>query len=292
MAVVAVDPGHVDGPGVYEMTADEYHADPVPGGSLSSSGARKLLPPSCPALFQYERENGQPPKREFDLGHAAHQLVLGAGPEIVVVNEKDWRKKAAQAAQAEARANGDVPLLTAEYEQVQAMAAALQEHPVARALFDPDHGRPERTLIWRDDPTRVVRRARFDWLPEITAGRRLIIPDYKTCHSANPDALAKAVHQFGYHQQADFYRSGAIALGLAGEDTAFVFVCQEKNPPYLVTIVELDHVAMRIGAIRNRRALQLYAQCTASGRWPAYSDGIELLSLPPWAEVVEGEHLT
>ena len=70
-----------------------------------------------------------------------------------------------------------------------------------------------------------------------------------------------------------------------------MFVCQEKAPPYLVTIIELDATAMRIGAIRNRRALQVFAHCTSTGHWPAYEEGIALVSLPPWAEIEEGEHL-
>lgn len=276
-------------PGVYQMDADTYHADPVAGGSLSSSGARRLLPPSCPAKFRYEQENGTPPKREFDLGHAAHRLVLGAGPEFEVIDAADYRSKAARQQRDEARQAGRVPLLKAEHEQVKAMAEALRQHPVASALFTPGRGNPEQTLVWRDGPTGVMRRARFDWLPPERG--RLIIPDYKTCHSADPEALRKAVHQHGYHQQADWYRAGAQALGLAGDDCAFVFVCQEKTPPYLVTIVELDATAMRIGAIRNRRAIDIYAHCRATGIWPAYVDGIALLSLPPWAEQEEGEHL-
>lgn len=276
------------GPGIYEMSDQEYHADPVPGGSLSSSGARLLLPPSCPARFHYQREHGQPPAEHFDIGHAAHRLVLGVGPELVEVQASDWRTKAAREQAAAARARNAVPLLSDELERVKQMADALALHPIARALFDPDRGRPEQTLIWRDGPSRVMRRARFDWLPDAGPGR-MIIPDYKTCRSADPDALARSVHQFGYHQQADWYRAGAIALGLAGDDTAFVFVCQEKDPPYLVTVVELDAMALRIGAIRNRRALEVYARCTSTGQWPGYVEGIELLSLPPWVEMQEGD---
>ena len=42
----------VDEPGVYDgLDEAAYHADPVPGGSLSASGAKLLLPPSCPALY-------------------------------------------------------------------------------------------------------------------------------------------------------------------------------------------------------------------------------------------------
>ncbi len=274
-------PSTLTEPGVYEMDAETYHADPVPGGSLSSSGARKLLPPSCPAKYRWERDHGRLSKRAFDLGHAAHKLVLGAGPDLVVIDADNYLTKAAKTARDEAHEQGKVPLLAAEWEQVKAMAAALRAHPVASVLLDPGRGRAEQVLIWRDGPSGVMRRAMID-----------LLPDVKTCHSADLDALSKAVNQHGYHQQGDFYRAGAQALGLAGEDAAFVFVCQEKSAPYLVTIIELDHVAMRIGAIRNRRALQIYAECTRTGHWPAYSEGIEQLSLPPWAEAQEGELLT
>lgn len=274
-------------PGVYDLTPEEYHSGPVARGSLSSGGARALLPPSCPAKFAWQRDNPRPPKREFDLGHAAHLLVLGAGPELVVIDHGDYRTKDAKAQRDEAHLAGAVPLLAHEYEQVSAMATALRAHPLAAALFD--NGRPERSLFWRDDRTGVWRRARPDWLPDPRPGRRVLIGDYKTCHSADPDALARAVHQFGYHQQADWYLAGCRALGLAGDDAAFVFVCQEKAPPYLVSVVDLDHVAMRIGAERNRRAIDIYAHCEAAGEWPPYVEGVHLLSLPPWAERAEGE---
>jgi hypothetical protein len=42
-------------PGIYPGVPDEvYHADPVEGGSLSSTGARKIL--DCPAKFKWERD--------------------------------------------------------------------------------------------------------------------------------------------------------------------------------------------------------------------------------------------
>ncbi|MYZ37506.1 hypothetical protein GT002_20975 [Streptomyces sp. SID4917] len=267
------------------MTNEEYHAD---RGSLSSSGARLLLPPSCPALFRHAQDTPQEPKKTFELGTAAHKLVLGEGPDLVRIDATEWRSAAVKADVADVRAAGGVPLKPAEYEQVHAMADALRHHPVAAALFDPARGRPEQSLFWRDRPTGVMRRARFDWLPQPRTGR-LIIPDYKTCRSAEPAALARAVEEYGYHQQADWYRSGAKALGLADDTAAFVFVCQEKTAPYLVSVIELDANAMRIGAARNRRALQIYADCVETGHWPGYSDDIAYLSLPFWAEARDTE---
>ncbi|MBT2505119.1 PD-(D/E)XK nuclease-like domain-containing protein [Streptomyces sp. ISL-98] len=272
-------------PGIYQMTNEEYHAD---RGSLSSSGARKLLPPSCPALFRHSQDTPQEPKKTFDLGSAAHKLVLGEGPDLVRIDADKWTTNAVKADVAAVRAEGGIPLKPAEHEQVHSMADALRRHPVASVLFDPARGRPEQSLFWRDPLTGVMRRARFDWLPDARSGR-LIIPDYKTCRSAEPAALARAVDEFGYHQQDDWYRAGAKALDLADEDAAFVFVCQEKTAPYVVTVVEMDATARRIGAARNRRALERFAECTATGRWPGYSDEIAYLSLPPWAEIRDTE---
>ncbi|MFI2184565.1 PD-(D/E)XK nuclease-like domain-containing protein [Streptomyces sioyaensis] len=280
--------GPVTGPGIYDLTAEEYHADPVPGGSLSSSGARRLLPPSCPALFRWEQDNPPAPKATFDFGHAAHKEVLGVGPDLVALDFDDWRTKAAREERDELRAAGAVPLLRDDYQQVLDMAAAIRRHPVASRLFESGSGTAESALVWRDGPTGVIRRALLDWRPDPGPGR-MIIPDYKTARSADPAAIARAVHEYGYHQQADWYRAGCRALSLCGDDAEFVFVVQEKTPPYLVTVVQLDATAMRIGAARNRRAIEIYAECVEAGRWPGYADDVVYLSLPPYAEIRDSE---
>lgn len=270
-------------PGVYELPADDYHADPVHEGSLSASGAKKLLPPSCPAIFAHERAHGRPEKRAFDFGHAAHKEVLGAGPELAIVDADDWRSKAAREARDEAYANGTVPLLAEEYERVQGMAAALREHPIAGKLLQPDSGKPEQSLFWRDKETGIWRRARLDWLPQPQPGRRMIVPDYKSAVCADRETLQRAIANYGYHMQAEFYIDGVETLGLA-QDPAFVFIFQEKQAPYLVTVAELDTAALRIGRTLNRQAIDIYRQCTATGHWPGYSDGVELIPLPPYIE--------
>lgn len=280
----ATAPLVIDEPGLYpDMPANVYLADPVPGGSLSSSGARRLLPPSCPALFKHWRDGATEYKPEFDFGHAAHREVLGAGAELVVIDADDWRTKAARAERDAAYAAGLTPILAHDYQVVLAMAAALRAHPVAAALFAPGSGAPEQTLVWRDQATGVQCRARLDWLPGPRAGRRLVVPDYKTCRSAAPDNLQREIHNFGYHQQAAWYLDGVTALGL---DPAplFVFVFQEKTAPYLVTVVRLDRVAMQVGRYLNRQARETYARCVREDRWPGYSDDIELIPLPAWVE--------
>lgn len=270
-------------PGVYDdMPADVYHADPVPGGSLSCSGAKKLLPPSCPAKFRYEREHPPETTRTFEFGHVAHKMVLGVGPQVVVIDAENYRTKAAQEQQAEARAAGHIPLLRAEHDEVLAMADALRAHPVAAALLS-DGGHPESSLFWRDEPAGIMRRCRLDWRPAPKTGRTIGV-DYKTAISADEDAFAKAAMNYGYHQQAPWYCDGLKALGLADDDAQFLFIVQEKTAPYLVNIVQLDATAMRIGRLLNRRAVNVYAKCTANDEWPSYSDDVAHISLPYFYE--------
>lgn len=276
--------------GVFDIPADEYHADPIPGGSLSSSGARKLLAPSCPALFRYEQDNPQGPRKTFELGHAAHKLVLGVGPGLVLVDHEKWNTNEIKAEVAEIRECGAIPLKRAEYEQVHAMAAKLRGHPLAGALLQPDRGKAEQTLIWQDETTGVWCRALVDWLGNRDRSPRPICADYKSTVRADLDSLQKTVHSYGYNCQADWYLSGARALGWP-EDTAFLFIFQEKTAPYLVTVVQLDEAAMAIASDRNRRAREIYRDCTATGIWPAYTTDIELLGLPAWAERREFEEL-
>lgn len=265
-------------PGIYDIPAHVYHADRT---SLSSTGARKLLPPSCPAKFRWEQDHPPARKKEFDFGTAAHAYVLGTGPELAVVHEVDWRSKHAQSQREAAILDGKVPLLLSEFKQVEAMAKALREHPVAAALFAEGSGVAERSLYWVDRQTGVTRRARPDWLPHPRAGR-LIIPDYKTTRDASTAAVEKALYEYGYFMQAPWYEDGARAL--LADDVAFVFVFQEKTPPYLVNVFEPSALAVRLGRELNRRALEVFAECSASGVWPGYGDDIKYASLPVWAE--------
>lgn len=275
-------------PGLYEIDALDYHADPVPGGSLSSTGAR-LLTSTCPAIYRHRTMHPEH-KDVFDFGTAAHQVVLGTGPELVEVKADDWRTKAARDARDEARAAGQVPLLTKDLVTVHAMAAELADHPVAGRLFDTERGRAELGLFWWEDTASgsVPCRALVDWLPDHVTGRRFVLTDYKTTNGAGPAAFVKDVVNYGYHQQAAWYRRGAAVLGL-DPDPGFVFVAQEKAAPFLVEVWELPPEAYQIADRLNLYALETWAACRSADEWPSYTDGVGRLELPGWYVNQHGE---
>lgn len=264
--------------GIHDIPEADYFGASY---ALSCSGAKLLLPPSCPAKFFYRQDHAEY-KAAWDFGSGAHNMVLGAGPEIVECEFDDWKKKAAQEQRDAARAEGKIPLLTKELAAVKAMAEAIRAHPIAGFLFDPCDGMPEQSLFWEHERTGIPLRARLDWLPEMKTGRP-IIADYKTADSAEPEKFAKAVADYGYHQQHAWYSDGLAAL--YGVLPSFIFVVQEKQPPYLVSVVELEPEAVRIGRARNERAIDTYRACIKNGGWPGYTDTEPApIMLPAWAD--------
>jgi hypothetical protein len=277
VTLIEVDP--TGGAVVRDLPHEQYLQHPA----LSVSGAKTLIRPGGPARFAHEREHGRPPKDEFDVGHAAHDAVLGVGPELVIVEAADWRTNAAKAAREQARAEGKVPVLTATAAKVADMARALRQHPIASRLLHVKTGEPEVSLFWHDAEHGVDRRGRVDWLRTPDGDGRLILADYKTTSDASPDAIARSVWSYGYDQQAAWYRDLVVGLGLA-KSAPFLFVFQEVSVPYLVHVVELAPDDLMRGDEKNRRALQLFADCTARDVWPGYNDdGITTVTAPAWA---------
>jgi hypothetical protein len=293
-------------PGVYEISEAVYFGSQH---ALSCSGAKLLLPPSCPAKFFWQQDHPVY-KDVFDYGSAAHRVVLGSGPEIEVIDAaclqrlagstddpkvaklygetaakgdpEAWTTSAAKAAKAAARAAGRIPLLRHDYERTIAMADAIRLHPMANALLNPDYGHAEQSLFWRDAESGILLRSRFDVLRDKVSGP-LMIPDYKTADSADPDTFARSAANYGYHMQDAWYTDGAAALGYP--KPRVLFVVQEKEAPYLVSVVELDYDSRRAGRRRYRRAINEYLKCVASGDWPGYvaDNDIRYISLPAWA---------
>lgn len=264
------EPGLIAG-----MSDTDYHADPA----LSSSQARRLLE-VAPAQWLWEQENPRPISAAlqgiYELGKAVHTWTLGEGATPVEVTADAWTTKAAKDARALARAAGDIPLLTADYRAAAECARNLRAHPaIAKALR---HGEPELSGWCQDPVTGVWLRFRPDCMYTAPDGRVVVI-DVKTSESADPRHFADSVRKYGYAAQEAFYRDCLAELDI---DCAFVFAVVSKTAPYLTSVIELDAAAVEYGRRRNRRAIDIYAECLESGVWPGYDTGIHHIDLPTW----------
>jgi hypothetical protein len=273
--------GVITEPGLYPgIPEDAYHRDPVPGGSLSVSGAKLLLPPSCPAVYKYNRDHGHRASKAQDKGTVVHGLVLGTGAPVRVIDADSYRTKAAQQQRDEAIADGCVPVLIAEQTECEAIAAAVLNHDVAGALLDGIDA--EVSMFWQDPEYGIWLRGRMDAMT--SAWGFPCIVDFKTTADCSPEHFAKSAAEFGYHRQDPWYREGlAAALGCHPDEVDFVFVTVQTTAPHLVMVYRLHPDAVELGREQNRIARETYRDCTAASVWPTWSEDIEELPLPAWA---------
>ena len=277
----------ITAPGVYDIPAEEYHADPTPEPSLSSSIAWTLIDRSPlhawtkhPRLNpDFEPEN----KTVFDLGSAAHNMVLRQDSwreEIEIIDKPDWRTKAAKEAREAARAAGRHPVLREQYDDLDRMVSVLESNPQASRAFR--DGKPEQSLFWQDSATGIWMRCRPDFLPN---NRQAPYPDYKTTQEGRPDRWDRRYTlDHGGVMRAAFYEEG-IRRVLGVEAPVQYYVVQEIAPPYAVTVrvVDPESDLMRIGRAMLRKATTLWAGCLKGDTWPCY-EMTGVLAMPSWQE--------
>lgn len=271
-------------PGIYAISAAAYHADPCPTPSLSRSVGKVLLSKSPRhAWHAHPRLNPdwQPDDdTKFDVGKAAHDLLLRGEGDIDVIDADSWRTKAAKEARDVSLAGGRLPILATKWAHVQAMVRAgraqLDVHEDAADAFT--DGRPEMTLVWREGETWC--RIRLDWLPD----KGSTFYDFKSTVNAHPDAWAeRACYETGSDLQAAFYRRGIRALGIAKEPL-FKFVVQEVEPPYALSVCALPPAALDMADRKVETMIELWRWCVAKDAWPGYPARTVYADPPPWHE--------
>jgi len=271
-------------PGIYELSEEDYHADCCPEPSLSASIAKKLVGQS-PAHARHAHPRLNPgfaseEKEIFDRGTVAHALLLQGIEAAVVLDFDDWRTKDAKANRDAVRADGKIPILRkywdAIIEMVDRCREQLAQHKEASDAFT--EGKPEQTLIWRED-NGVWCRAKLDWLND---DRRKIF-DYKsTGRNAGPDDIQRIVFSDGWDVQESFYRRGVRRL--TGIDPAFQFVVQESTEPYAASVIGFGPDIQWLGDEKVDLAIKQWGRCLKAGVWPGYPDRVCYPMLPKWEE--------
>lgn len=257
--------------GILSLPADQYFAaDGVSKSMLDIIGEK------TPAHLRYYLDNPKPePTAAQRFGTLCHRAMLEPDtckdafyvrPDGMSFTTKDgraWKEE-----------HADRPIITAEEaNQLSSMVFAVAKHPMAARLFS--LGKSEQCLFAEDDQG-TLRKGRLDYVSE--SGN--VLPDLKTCESAAPDDFEKQIVKYRYHVQAAYYLSLCKLCGL--DKNTFIFVCVEKSPPYAVAVYNLAADAIDAGRGLYHHDLQVYRNCLESGDWPAYSTGIQGISLPAW----------
>lgn len=269
-------------PGLLRLPPADYHRDPAPQPSLSSTLARLIIGRSpLHAWTASPRLNPgwQPDERKtFDIGRAAHRALLGAGdefaaiPEGLLASNGAASTKEAKAFIADCRDRGVTPLKEAEVDRIGLMVETARDRLAAMGItLDPE--RSEIAALAEIDG--VWCRAMIDNAPA-DPGQPLW--DFKTTENASPEACMRSIMSYGYDLQAAHYLDTWRAA--TGEDRRFRFIFQEKAAPFEVCVVELHDDSLMMGRKRAAMARQKWRWCIERNRWPGYPLGVQQVQLP------------
>lgn len=259
-------------------TIKEYHAQPY----MSKTKLWQLLN-ETPAKFYWAQTHPTPPSPAMQFGSALHKYVLepdGFFDEFAVAPSVDRRTKAGKEEYAKwlETAQGKDVVAPDDMVLIGEIAGALRDHPRASFLLQ---GEIETSYYWSDEATNIPCQARPDCVKII--GDRGYIIDLKTCAKADTDTMSAQAYKLGYDMQAFMFKH-AVEKEL-DIPCDFLFVCVEKEAPYLINILQADDMMLQSGEDRFREAVGIYKDCLDTGCWYGYEgkfNVINNLPLPKW----------
>lgn len=253
-----------------KMTEKEYNQLPAVRRS------DLLLLRKSPMHLEYSKtidaECAQPTPAQI-FGSACHKYVLEMedfDKEYAVAPLVDKRTKAGKEEWAAfvAENEGKTVISREDYDQIFAMKIQLMK---SDKVLDLLHGEHEKTYVWKDAETGEECKIRLDCLTK-WEGRPVIV-DYKTVSSCEDGVFERECRRYGYKIQAGMYTEGLAVATDFMTDAGFMFICQEKTPPYAVRVYQCDPGFIEQGNRQFHELLRYYHQCRESGEWPGYADG-------------------
>lgn len=282
----------INEPGFYNITAAEYHSDPVIEPSLSSGIAQTLISKSpSHAWFNHPRLNPKYEHEEdakFDIGKSAHAILLEGRMDIIeIIDAPDWRTKLAKERRDAARLSGKVPLLEAQANRVIEMVRVAQNFVMgtpASCVGNTTKGSAEQVMVWKEAETWC--RGMMDW---VGADKKYIF-DYKTTENANPSKFINGpLINLGHDVQAAFYLRGLRAL--TGKEAEFVWIVQEDSAPYTCSLIAMSPQMMEYAYLKVAFAIDMWRKCIKDNHWPGYPDYIHYAELPGWQQAMWDERI-
>ena len=226
-----------------------------------------------PERFKYFLEHPVEQTPAMAFGSAAHKLFLEPrdfGEEYAVAPNVDRRTKSGREEweSFQAANEGKTILANDDLDTIHEMGVALINCPLAYKLIFGKKGQSEVPIFWTDKKTGEKCKAKMDRV--VTYRRRKYIVDYKTTMAADTFHFNSEVWKRGYYMQAAMYAEGMKTALKLRRLPGFLFVAQEKKPPYSVNVIEVSEEVMNAGIAKFHSLLEKYHACSVLDKWPGY----------------------
>ena len=160
---------------------------------------------------------------------------------------------------------GQEPITPDENDMAMQMRHVIVEDPNASKYLT--RFRPEQIYVWTDPETGERCKMKADAVTEID-GQDVLI-DFKTTDSCADGHFERSVKKYGYQLQAGMYCEGYFANTY--RDPKFIFVAQEKKPPYACRVYECDPYFIQQGKEQFHDLMKIYHFCKEKDYWPGYA---------------------
>lgn len=271
-------------PGIYNISSEEYHADPCPKPSLSNSMA-KILCKATPlhAWLSHPKLNPhfeEANRAKYDFGTAAHSVLLGDPRDFEIIDADAYRSKASKELREQAYADGKTPLLTEQWDRCNEMAESAKrqiQNIEALQPFLAKDALTEQTLIWKEKGFWF--RSRVDRMSK----NMNHLYDYKTTGgSAHPEQWASICFSNFFDVQNAFY-DRFFMNRYSGMRPEFTYIVQETEPPYLLCAIRIDGLGLEMADKRAEWAIDIWQRCLTENKWPGYPN------MPVWISPPYGQ---
>lgn len=263
------------------MPAEQYHSI-----AAMSAGGLKRMRQSPAHFYGQQLDPNRPPHGEptpaMKAGTLFHVALFEPGE---IASRYVIKPEGMSFASKEGKAWRDAQPAGVETIDADALAKAKTQARNVRANADVaalmSEGLPEASAFWIDEQTGELCKCRPDWCSP--AGDGVVLVDGKSCPDASPDGFARTAWNMGYLHTAAWYIDGFQAA--TGQRVyGYVFAAVEHDWPHVAAPYMVPDDVLELARAENRRLLNLYASCKQSGEWPGYSTGINLITLPAWAQ--------
>lgn len=224
-----------------------------------------------PAHFKYNLDHPQEKTEALIFGSAIHKYLLEPldfeNEYAVIPARIDRRTKLGKEAYQEfMEENAGKELISLDtFKVIAYMVNKLNNDQDVKKLLN--NATKEQVFTWIDPATNEKCKVKADAITEIE-GMPYII-DYKTTQSCEDGHFERTARKYGYDFQAGMYCEGIEANTL--EKHGFIFIAQEKTPPYLHRIYICSQEFIDKGKDKYHELLGYYHNCKTKDTWPGYS---------------------
>ncbi len=300
----------------YNVDSREYHAQKIPRGApefpVSPSVLKEFM--RCPS--RWIRGYSSPDSESKDWGNLVDCLLLTPSqfahryaPQPTVypapkhhakvksgaIKEGDplpWTNNAAYCDEwtTTIKSHGLAIIKQADREAAEVAISVIREDEALTRFIEESDKQVLVTGEWKAGNGLIIPlRCLIDLAPFKDSIFNSCLGDVKTGTSAGQQAFARLAHRLGYHLQAAFDLD--LWNKATGEmRTDWCLIIQESFPPWQVGKRFYSEDYLNLARKQYGDALELYAKCLASNKWPSYDDtreainGWSLICPEPWME--------